>query len=148
MIRIKATEAQAQIPILGAIVLVMLFLALALSVAAVQQVMSEYHLLVGWEAHPERVSSVEIGNLRRDIGARIIVRSTAFVVLLLSTLALLWFQQRQLAVLRMLHHVKLLALDILASLDQGVIATDLFNIITGINSAAIRILGLQNDCVG
>src|SRR5207248_1653898 len=40
------------------------------------------------------------------------------------------------------------ALDILASMDQGVIATDLANTITGINSAAMRILGLDSACLG
>ena len=55
---------------------------------------------------------------------RIIIRSTALVVLLLCTLATLWLQQRQLAIRRTLHQVKLLAHDILASMDQGVITTD------------------------
>jgi PAS domain S-box-containing protein len=148
MFRIKASEVQPRIPKTAAIVLVMLVLALVLSLAAVLQVRAEYRLLGTWEARPAMVSSTEIGALRQDIGSRIVIRSTASAVLLLCSMAMVWLQQRQHAVLRVLHQVKLLALDILASMDQGVITTDLHNIITGINSAAIRILGLESACVG
>ena len=48
MFRIKASEVQAQIPKTAAIVLVMLVLAFALSVAAVLQVFAEYRLLGDW----------------------------------------------------------------------------------------------------
>jgi PAS domain S-box-containing protein len=50
--------------------------------------------------------------------------------------------------LRMLHHVKLLSLDILSSMDQGVVTTDTRGDVTGVNSAAIRILGVPSECVG
>ena len=86
--------------------------------------------------------------LRQDIGTRIIIRSIALVALLLCTAATLWLQQRQLTVRRTLHHVTLLARDILASVDQGVITTDLHNAITGINSAATQILGAEAQCIG
>ena len=148
MIRIKAAEARAQIPRTAVLVLVMLLLALALSAAAVHQVFAEYRLLGGWLERPGGVSAAEVVALRRDIGARIIVRSTASAVLLLCTLAMLWLQQRQLGMLRMLHHVKLLALDVLSSMDQGVITTDTRGDVTGVNSAATRILGVPSECVG
>lgn len=148
MIRIKAAEAQARVPRTAAIVFAMLLLAFVLSVAAVFQVFAEYQLLGEWERRPGSISPAAISALHRDIGVRIIVRSTASAVLLLCTLAMLWLQQRQLSVLRMLHQVKLLALDILASMDQGVITTDLQNLVTGINTTAIRILGVDSDCVG
>jgi two-component system sensor histidine kinase HydH len=148
MIRIKPSEAQARIPMMAAVVIVMLLLAFALNVASVHQVLAEYRLLGDWQARPGIVSAEEIGVLRQDIGTRIIVRTTASAVLLLCTLAMLWLQQRQFAILRTLHQVKLLALDILASMDQGVITTDLHDNITGINSAAIRILGVESDCIG
>lgn len=148
MIRIKAAEIQARVPMTAAIVLVMLLLAFALSMAAVHQVTTEYHLLGQWETRPGMVSATEISRLRKDIGTRILVRSTVSAVLLLCTLGMLWLQLRLLAVLRMLHQVKLLALDILASMDQGVITIDLRGIVNGVNSAAIRVLGLQAECVG
>jgi PAS domain S-box-containing protein len=148
MIRIKTSDAQAQIPRAAVIVLVMLVAALALSGAAVLQVFSEHRLLGEWESRAATVSAAEIAALRRDIGTRIVVRSVAMAVLLLCSLAMLWLQLRQLAVLRMLHEVKLFALDILASIDQGVITTDFQNVVTGLNSAALRILGLDSECVG
>jgi two-component system sensor histidine kinase HydH len=148
MFRIKASEARAQIPRMAVIVFAMLLSAFALSAAAVHQVFAEYRLLGGWLARPGGVSTAEVVDLRREIGARIIVRSTASAVLLLCTLAMLWLQQRQLALLRMLHQVKLLSLDILASMDQGVITTDPQATITGINTAAIRILGVEGESIG
>jgi two-component system, NtrC family, sensor histidine kinase HydH len=126
----------------------MLVLAFALSAAAVLQVYSEYRLLGSWQRMPRTVSSAEIGSLRRDIGSRIVVRSTASVILLLCTLTMLWFQQRQFAILRVLYQVKLLSLEILASMDQGVITTDLQNTVTGINTAAVTILGVESECIG
>lgn len=148
MIRIKPSETQARMPLTATIVIVMLLLAFALNVASVHQVFAEHGLLRGWETRAGTVSMEEISTLRQDIGTRIIVRTTASAVLLLGTLAMLWLQQRQLAILRTLHQVKLLAIDILSSMDQGVITTDLENQITGINSAANRILGMESDCVG
>ena len=103
-------------------------------------------MLGDWLARPGGVATSEIEALRRDIGARIIVRSIASVVLLLCTLATLWLQQRQLAIRRTLHQVKLLAHNILASLNAGVITTDQRGIITSINSAAIDLIGVDVDC--
>ena len=148
MFRIRASEVQAQIPKTAAIVLVMLLLAFALSVAAALQVYAEYHLLGDWLRRPGALSAAEIGALRRDIGSRIIVRSTASAVLLLCTVAMVWLQQRQLAILRVLYQVKLLSVEILASMDQGVITTDLQMAVTAINSAAVQVLGLDSESIG
>lgn len=148
MIRIRASETQARFPKTSALILAMLVLAFALSFTAVFQVEAEYRLLGQWQSRNGAVSPAEISALHRDIGTRIIIRSAASAVLLLCTLAMVWLQQHQLVVLRMLHQVKLLALDILASMDQGVITTDLHDTITGINTSAIRILGADPDCVG
>lgn len=147
MFRVKDTEGYTRIPT-TAIVLGTLLLALALSAAAVYQVLEEYRLLGTWLVQPGPARAAEIQTLRQDIGTRIIIRSAALVVLLLCTGATLWLQQRQLAVRRTLHQVTLLARDILASVDQGVITTDLRNQITGINSAAAQILGVESECIG
>ena len=148
MFRIKASEVQAQVPKTAAIVIAMLLLALALSAAAVIQVYREYRLLGQWQTRTSAVSRDEIDSLHQDIGMRIIVRTMTSSALLLGTLAMVWLQQRQLAILRVLYQAKLLSLDILASMDQGVITTDLRETITGINSAAIRILGVKSECIG
>jgi signal transduction histidine kinase len=148
MFSVRPSENQTRIPITVAIVLTTLVLALALSATAVFQVLDEYRMLGRWLARSAPVATAEIQALRRDIGTRIIVRSTATAVLLLCTLATLWLQQRQLAIRRALDQVKLFAHDILASLDQGVITTDQAAVITSINSAAMNLLGVGLDCIG
>jgi two-component system, NtrC family, sensor histidine kinase HydH len=148
MFSILSTEEHRRIPITAAIVLGTLLLAFFLSVTAVIQVLAEYRLLEDWLTRPAPVPLDEIRALRQDIGARIIVRSVASVVLVLCTLATLWLQQRQLTVRRTLHQVKLLAYNILSSLNQGVITTDQLSIITSINSAAIDVIGVNAHCVG
>lgn len=137
-----------RIPLTAAIVFVTLLLALVLSAAAVYQVLQEHRLLGDWLSRPDAVSPSEIRGLREDIGTRIIIRSTALIVLLLCTTATLWLQQRQLAVRRALHRVTLLARDILVSMDQGVITTDLDDEITSINSAAMEMLGVGSESAG
>ncbi len=148
MFRIRDSEIRGQIPKTATIILVMLLLAFAMNFAAVLQVFGEFRLLGDWQARPGLASPAAIGALRRDIGSRIFLRSAASGILLLCTGATLWLQQRQLATMRALHQAKLLSLEILASMDQGVITTDLRDTVTGMNSAAIRILGVESDCVG
>jgi PAS domain S-box-containing protein len=147
MFRVKASEIHARIPRTAAIVLGALALAFVMSAAAVYQVRAEYRLLGSWLTQPGPQRDAEIEALRQDIGARILIRSITLATVLLCAVATLWLQQRQLAIRRTLHQVKLLACDILASMDQGVITTDRRNIVTSINSAAIRILGLESECV-
>jgi signal transduction histidine kinase len=148
MFSVRPTESPTRIPITVAIVLITLLLALVLSAAAVFQVFVEHRMLGQWLARSEPVTTAEIQALRQDIGTRIIVRSTASAVLLLCTLATLWLQQRQLAIRRALDEVKLFAHDILASLGAGVITTNEASIVTSINSAAIKLLGIDFDCIG
>jgi two-component system, NtrC family, sensor histidine kinase HydH len=148
MFRVRASEFHIRIPTTAAVVLGSLILAFALNAAAVYQVLEEYQLLSTWVDRAGPLSVAEIKALRTDIRSRIILRSTASATLLLCTVATLWLQQRQLAIRRTLNEVKLLARDILLSIDQGVITTDLRNTITSINSAAVQILGLNWDCVG
>ncbi|MDR3636333.1 MAG: ATP-binding protein [Isosphaeraceae bacterium] len=148
MFTVGSTERQARIPVTSALVLIALLVAYALSVAAVYQVFDEYRMLGNWLARPGAIPRDEIRALRQDIGGRIIARTIASAVILLCTLCTLWLQQRQLAVRRTLDHVKLLAHNILASLDDGVITTDQQGTITSINSAAVRLLGIDSDCIG
>ncbi len=148
MFRSKDQEHSALIPTTTAIVLLSLLLALALSAAAVYQVLQEYRLLGNWLGQPRPAPTAEIRTLRQEIGTRIFIRSACLVVLLLCTGATLWLQQRQLSIRRTLDQVTLLARDILASVDQGVITTDPDNRITGINLAATQMLGVPAQTNG
>src|SRR4051812_40167926 len=103
MFSVRPSEDQDRIPLTVAIVLTTLALALVLSATAVFQVFEEYRLLGSWLSRAGPVASPEIEALRRQIGARIIVRSVATAVLVLCTLATFWLQERQLAIRRTLH---------------------------------------------
>jgi two-component system, NtrC family, sensor histidine kinase HydH len=148
MFRAMASEIRSRTPLTAAILMIALALAFLLSAAAVYQVFDEYRLLGSWVDRRAAVSVSEIADLRQEIGTRIIIRSTATAVLVLCSVATLWLQQRQFAIQRTLHQVRLLSGDILASMDQGVITIDLRNTITSINSAAIWILGVESECIG
>jgi PAS domain S-box-containing protein len=148
MFSIMPPESQARIPLTVAAVLAMLLVAFLLSVMAVFQVFDEYRMLGRWLSRADAVSAADIESLRRAIGARIIVRSTASAVLLFCTLATLWLQQRQHSISRALDEVKLTAHDILSSLNDGVITTDQRGIVTGINSAAIGLIGVSLEAIG
>jgi PAS domain S-box-containing protein len=77
-------------------------------------------------------------------------RLTTLVVLNLVVTAfaliLLWraYQSSQ----ESLRDFKALAADILSSMDQGVITTDLSGTITSINERCLRLLGIEEDAVG
>jgi len=62
--------------------------------------------------------------------------------------ALARFRRRYVAAQQTLRRVKMLAHDILASMDKGVITIDGQGSVTSINSAAIRLLGVDFECVG
>jgi two-component system, NtrC family, sensor histidine kinase HydH len=148
MFRFRDSEIRARIPMTAAVVLATLFVTFALSVAAVYQVLWEYSLLGEWLARSTPVKAAEISGLRQSIGTRIFIRSMALATVVMCTIATLWLQQRQFAIRRTLHQIRLFAGEVLASMDQGVVTSDLRNTVTSINSAAIRILGADAHCVG
>lgn len=59
-----------------------------------------------------------------------------------------WLWRRTAASQESLRRVKLLAHDILASMDQGVVTTDDRGLVTSVNTAALRLLGADGECVG
>jgi two-component system sensor histidine kinase HydH len=65
-----------------------------------------------------------------------------------TTAVFVWHWRRDLAAQRALRRVKLLAHDILASMDQGVITSDTDGRVTSINSGAMRLLAVGEECVG
>jgi len=143
-----SSETQKHIPITSTLVLVALLSAFALSLAAVYQVLDEHRMLGVWLTKPGTVPTTELRALRQDIGGRIIARTIVSAVILLCALLTVWLQQRQLKVHQTLEDVRWLALNVLASLDEGVITTDQQGMITSINSAAAELLEIDSECVG
>jgi two-component system sensor histidine kinase HydH len=121
MFNVRSSESPTRVPVTAAIVLATLVLALVLCVTAVVQVLDEYRLLGNWLSRPGGVPGVEIRALREDSGSS---RSVG------------------------LYEVKLLAHDILTSLNEGVITTDQQAMATSINSTAIQLLGIECECIG
>jgi PAS domain S-box-containing protein len=77
------------------------------------------------------------------------ISSLAVSVILACCLAAMWWlRRRYLSSQQSLRHVKMLAHDILASMDRGVVTTNRDGIITSINSAAIKLLAVDFECVG
>ena len=125
MFNLASDENQTRIPITVAIVLATLLLALALSVTAVFQVLDEYRMLGDWLARPGPVPvggdpSVAAGHRRADHRPVDAPRR--------SSCSARWRPSGSSSASSpsggRLHQVKLLAHDILASMDQGVITTD------------------------
>ena len=84
-----------------------------------------------------------MSRMARTVSPAMVFCCCPILVLLLCTLSTLWLQERQFAIRQTLHQVKLLARDVLASLDQGVITTDQQGIITSVNSAALRFIPVE-----
>jgi PAS domain S-box-containing protein len=59
-----------------------------------------------------------------------------------------WLWRRSARAQQALRQVKLLAHDILASMDHGVVTTDAAGLVTSINTGAMRLLGADESCVG
>ena len=149
MFRVNASEIHARIPKSATIVLAALAVASILSLAAVYQVLEEYRLLGAWltrsrprigRGHPLVAARRRHTNHRPDdrrVGPR---------ALHCRDLVAPATPVRRHA--RALNQIKLFARDILASMNEGVITTDRNDSITSVNSAAIRILGVDSDCVG
>jgi nitrogen-specific signal transduction histidine kinase len=84
----------------------------------------------------------------RNIGLELVGNQVVTVVLACSIAAVWWLQRHYLANQQSLRQLKMLAHDILASMDRGVVTTDREGTVTSINSAALHLLGVDFECVG
>ena len=87
-------------------------------------------------------------SLQNEFGVQSILSIIVFAILLFSTGAIWWLRRRYSSSQQTLLRLKMMAHDILGSMDRGVVTTNWEGAITSINSAAIRILGVNFDCVG
>ena len=123
MFRVKTTDVPSSLKVAAWVLAVLLFVAWAVSLWLLVETRAGRSDSVGWAA-------------------------LLAVLLTLATISLPWFWKRSVTSQQALHRVKLLAHDILASMDQGVITTDNRGLITSINSGACGLLAAGEECVG
>jgi PAS domain S-box-containing protein len=126
----------------------LVILALLLNGGSLLLIVREYQLLGAWADSPQPVAMAGVQALRREVRLQIAFAAVVSVSLGSGAVALAWFRRRDAANQQRLRDVKSLAYNILASMDQGVITIDRDGIVTSINSAAIRLIGIDFDWVG
>lgn len=148
MFRVKGSDERPVGHFATGAVLVAVILALLVNLGSSILVVREYRMLATWDGDSGHVPLTDIPTLRREVFLQVVFALIMLAVLLACAATLAWFRRQYSASQQALRHVKMLAHDILASMDQGVITIDPQNTITSINSAAIRMLGIDFDRVG
>jgi two-component system sensor histidine kinase HydH len=125
-----------------------LLLALLANIGCVYLLFQEYRRLGVAIDHPEPRLVPDVVSLRREVGIQLAASLILSTILAIGVAAIWWLRRRYLSSQNFLRQVKMLAHDILASMDRGVVTTNCEAIITSINSAAIDLLGVDLECVG
>jgi PAS domain S-box-containing protein len=148
MFRVKESDADRGVVLLGWVMQLTLLLALAATCASGYLILREYGFLETWREGrepPEETTPEDLqGRVRVQLGCML----TVATILTLGMAAIWRLRRRYFFSQHSLRQVKMLAHDILASMDQGVITTDRQGTVTSINSAGIRLLGVDFECVG
>jgi two-component system sensor histidine kinase HydH len=147
MFRVKESEATHGFSLAERVVQVTLLVALLANFGSVYLILQEQRRLSAWPDGPEAIPAA-LGELRQDAELRLASGLVVSAILVLCLAAMWWLRRRSLSSQKSLRQVKMLAHDILASMDRGVVTTDLHGIITSINSAGIRLLEVDFECVG
>jgi signal transduction histidine kinase len=135
--------------LLGArLVLVTLFVALLTSFGSAYLIYREYQNLNRLLSGPDPIPVRVLTPLTRDVGFQFYATLAVSGVVALSIGSFLWLRRRFLMSQASLRQVKMLAHDILASMDRGVVTADRGGRITSINSAGIHLLEVNFECVG
>jgi PAS domain S-box-containing protein len=148
MFRVKESEGIQGFALAECAVRVTLLLALLASFASDYLILQEHRRLDAWRDGAEALSAADLKSLRQKVGLQLAVSLIVSVILVSCLAALWWLRRRYLASQQSLRQVKMLAHDILASMDRGVVTTDRAGVITSINSAGLRLLGVDFECVG
>lgn len=127
------------------VIRIALGLALIVTVGAAGLIYHEYALVTHWSGD-ERGTT--LASLRQEVRIQFAITLIISVILAGCLAAFWWLLHRDFTSRQSLRQVKILAHDILASMDQGVVTTDLNGIVTSINTAAIELLGVNFECVG
>lgn len=125
-----------------------LVLALLVNFGCLGLVLNEHLRLEAAADGDGTMSRTDVISLRRAVEARLAANLILSAVLGVCATAIWRLRRRYLSSQKSLRQVKMLAHDILASMDRGVVTTNREAVITSINSAAIGLLGIDVECVG
>ena len=115
------------------------FMAILASLVALLLIEQERRLISEIDDEAAAVLSADtLALLDREVRLQLAATAVMIASLTLGLFATWWFRRQYSTNRRALRQVKMLAHDILASMDQGVITTDREGVITSINSAATR----------
>jgi nitrogen-specific signal transduction histidine kinase len=136
LFRVKESDDVGKLSLAEWIVRSALLIALLANIAAAYLIWREYH----------RQYAALPGH--EDLSVQFVLCVVVSASLILCVAAIWWRRRRYQLDQTLMRRLKMLAHDILASMDYGVITTNHDAIITSINSAAIRLLGVDFECVG
>jgi two-component system, NtrC family, sensor histidine kinase HydH len=89
-----------------------------------------------------------LGTLPGEFRLQLVFTILVLLVLIAAAIGLTFVVLAHLKSLKSLREIKILAWDILASMDQGVVTTDHRGKITSMNPRSQELLGIEFDCVG
>jgi len=148
MFRVKESEDLRGSSVPERVLLGTLVLSLAASLSSVYLIYGEYGRLGGWSRRGDFVSHTDVDILKSQVRLQFVASVVVSSILMFCLTALWWLRRRYVFSQRLLRTVKMLANDILASMDDGVVTTDCDGNVTSINSASLRLLNLDFECVG
>lgn len=148
MFRVKAAEVDRKVSFTGRAIELTLLVALMSSLASTGLIIWEYQVLGRALDHAESLTRSELRTLRERVALQLAIGCVVGASLGLGLASTWWLLGRYSSSQRSLNRVKMLAHDILASTDRGVITVDPHGIVTSVNSAALRLLQRDIGCVG
>jgi PAS domain S-box-containing protein len=148
MFRVKESEEVGGHPMAEWVAQLALLVALLANLGCVFLIWEEYVRLGTAFNRPEPMPLTEVASLWQEVGAQLAASLGLSAILAVCAAAMWRLRRRHRLSQKSLREVKMLAHDILASMDRGVVTTDREGVITSINSAAINLLGVDVECVG
>jgi signal transduction histidine kinase len=148
MFRVKESAPSDGFSVAQWVVRVTLWSALAANVISAYLILQEHQRLTAWLDAPEPMAASDPTPLRREVTIQFVSSFTVSIILVFSLTATWWLRRRYVSSQRALREVKMLAHDILASMDRGIVTTDRQGVVSSINSAALRLLDVDFECVG
>jgi signal transduction histidine kinase len=148
MFRVQESEGDGSPSVVVWVVQAALLSALLVSLGSASWVLPEYGRLSAAVDDLEPMPRTQVLSLRQGVGLQLAAALAVSAILAVCMAAVWWLRRRHLSSQKSLRELKMLAHDILASMDRGVVTTNREGVISSINSAGIRLLEVDFECVG